>query len=398
MLEYSDIHHVPIFTGSWNVNSKVLPDASSLRDWLLPKNSQPSDIYAIGFQETVDLNMVNVVVTSRASDEMATYWIGKVKETLFETGNKYVLLVERHLVGLLFLVMVKQQLFEKVNDVRVAIQATGVLGVLGNKGGISIRLKLYDSLICFVCAHFHASRESVETRNLDYQTILEASNLAPVTTPGLNVNKSQYVTYKVTEDPHDTEETNSKIIDHEHIFWIGDLNYRIVEDVSLAEIFERISKGEWDVLRLKDQLLIEKTRNNIFSGFEEGILNFPPTYKYQPGTDLYEARPDRKLRAPAWCDRILWKTTRNKEAVKLIKYTTAPLNVSDHKPVYALFNCEVRQVVGTRMKGLYQELLFSVDKWINASNPKLSIEGRFIDFGMMSCEVRFNGRYCPVLP
>lgn len=40
--------------------------------------------------------------------------------------------------------------------------------------------------------------------------------------------------------------------------------------------------------------------------FEEGPLTFKPTYKYQPGTDLYEQRPDKKLRAPAWCDRILW--------------------------------------------------------------------------------------------
>jgi phosphatidylinositol-bisphosphatase len=44
----------------------------------------------------------------------------------------------------------------------------------------------------------------------------------------------------------------------------------------------------------------------LFLDFEEGPLTFKPTYKYQPGTDLYEQRPDKKLRAPAWCDRILW--------------------------------------------------------------------------------------------
>ncbi len=39
-----------------------------------------------------------------------------------------------------------------------------------------------------------------------------------------------------------------------------------------------------------------------------GPLTFRPTYKFQPGTSTYEQRPEKKLRAPAWCDRILWRT------------------------------------------------------------------------------------------
>jgi hypothetical protein len=38
--------------------------------------------------------------------------------------------------------------------------------------------------------------------------------------------------------------------------------------------------------------------------YQEGVVSFPPTYKYQQGTNQYERRVDKKVRFPAWCDRI----------------------------------------------------------------------------------------------
>ena len=43
-----------------------------------------------------------------------------------------------------------------------------------------------------------------------------------------------------------------------------------------------------------------------------------------------------KSRIPAWCDRIL-----RKGDLKQISYSTAPLRFSDHRPVYAVFQCTV---------------------------------------------------------
>lgn len=47
-----------------------------------------------------------------------------------------------------------------------------------------------------------------------------------------------------------------------------------------------------------------------------------------------------KARIPAWCDRILRKGNN----LKQIDYTTAPLRFSDHRPVYATFQCTISSI------------------------------------------------------
>lgn len=47
-----------------------------------------------------------------------------------------------------------------------------------------------------------------------------------------------------------------------------------------------------------------------------------------------------KARIPAWCDRILRKGNN----LKQIEYATAPLRFSDHRPVYATFQCTISNI------------------------------------------------------
>ena len=59
-----------------------------------------------------------------------------------------------------------------------------------------------------------------------------------------------------------------------------------------------------------DQLNMQRAAGHVFTGFCEAPVTFPPTYKFIPGTPHYDRRPDKKKRAPAWCDRVLWRLCR----------------------------------------------------------------------------------------
>jgi hypothetical protein len=96
--------------------------------------------------------------------------------------------------------------------------------------------------------------------------------------------------------------------DHDIVIFIGDLNYRLSDQLSIDQVYDMIYNHNYLDLIPYDQLTIEKDENyEIFHQFSEGQLLFFPTYKYIPGTNQYDQRPEKKIRIPAWCDRILWR-------------------------------------------------------------------------------------------
>lgn len=96
--------------------------------------------------------------------------------------------------------------------------------------------------------------------------------------------------------------------------WLADTNYRI--DLENEPVRSLIQAGDFDALVAVDQvrsllinfpLLYAYFCNQLkqamdsqaaFVGFEEGPLIFPPTYRYDVGTDNYDT--SEKLRIPAW--------------------------------------------------------------------------------------------------
>lgn len=79
--------------------------------------------------------------------------------------------MQKSMVGLLICVYVKSTHLPRVKHVHSSSVGVGVLGMGGNKGGVSIRLQFYDSTLCFVCSHLAAHRENVIGRNNDYMNV-----------------------------------------------------------------------------------------------------------------------------------------------------------------------------------------------------------------------------------
>ena len=384
-----------IFCASWNVNDKILAsDEDSLADWLLPHDQFLADIFAVGFQETVELSTMNVVFDGSKSADRSAYWQCKIKETFLSRGLQYSLIEERHLVGNLICVFAKADLIPFIRGIRGATTPVGIMGVMGNKGAVVIRFRIYNTAVCLVCSHLSANRDNVLGRNNDVRSINEKTILYPsLSNAGQLLDASELVLKDSNPKDLSTQWANETALplhidDHDVILWFGDLNYRIRESISASEVMEIVKRGGSSSLINRDQLKFEMEKKNVFHDYEEGQLDFLPTYKYQPGTDVYDCRSEKKLRAPAWCDRVLWKENSTINSVRQLNYRRAELNISDHKPISALFNIDSGITDPIRERSLYQELLSKVDKWENASAPKLIVEDRVIDFGIVQVQVR----------
>ncbi len=125
-------------------------------------------------QEMVDLNATNVTLTG-ASLKRASQWQDALERTLNMVAptpdDAYVCVGSKVLVGVYICVFVKVRHKLFVGDVQEAVAAVGVMGVMGNKGGAAVRLRVYDSSLCFVCAHLAAHQNAISERNQDFANI-----------------------------------------------------------------------------------------------------------------------------------------------------------------------------------------------------------------------------------
>jgi len=117
----------------------------------------------------------------------------------------------------------------------------------------------------------------------------------------------------------------SLLADHDFSCIIGDINFRV--GMSTADIMEALSLNDYLKIIDQDQLLQVKKSGKAFIEYEEGLISFPPTYKYLMNEETYDLS-----RTPAYTDRVLWHTG---FPVNLLLYTAGKIVVSDHRPVLA---------------------------------------------------------------
>lgn len=337
-----------IYTATWNVNGQTSEDIE-LPEWLAT-TEDPPDIYAVGFQE-IEWTPEKIIMNETKIDRT---WVDKVMSGLHK-GAVYEEVASVRLVGMMLTVAVKKSLRDRVSDCLTAAVGTGTLK-WGNKGGVGVSFQLDEALMCFVNSHLAAHTQEVVRRNEDHDEI------------------NRRMLFQKTFRGRSIEE-------HHHIFWIGDLNYRL-NDVTQETVNQK--DRDYNQLYPYDQLYIEKLRKRIFRDYNEGKILFGPTYKYTPGTDDWDS--SEKSRCPAWCDRILWKGQR----MELLKYDSVmQLRKSDHKPVYAEFKVHVATKDDHKFKKVHEEVLKTVDKYENDNQPQITVEQTDLDFGL----IRFNERY-----
>ncbi|XP_057383765.1 synaptojanin-2 isoform X3 [Balaenoptera acutorostrata] len=359
--EFTNFKPVRVAVGTWNVNGgkqfrSNLLGTAELAGWLLDApmfsgvsgsqdDSSPADIFAVGFEEMVELSAGNIVNASTTNRKM---W-GEQLQKAISRSHRYILLTSAQLVGVCLYIFVRPYHVPFIRDVAIDTVKTGMGGKAGNKGAVAIRFRFHSSSFCFVCSHLTAGQSQVKERNEDYKEITQRLSFP----------------------------TGRNIFSHDYVFWCGDFNYRI--DLTYEEVFYFVKRQDWKKLLEFDQLQLQKSSGKIFKDFHEGTIDFGPTYKYDVGSAAYDTSD--KCRTPAWTDRVLWWRKRRPfdrtagelnlldndlDADTKVRHAWSPgalkyygraeLQASDHRPVLAIVEVEVQEVdVGARDR-VFQEV------------------------------------------
>lgn len=75
------------------------------------------------------------------------------------------------------------------------------------------------------------------------------------------------------------DDGSPELSDADLIIFLGDFNYRL-HGISYDEARDFVSQRCFDWLREKDQLREEMKNGRVFQGMREGLIRFPPTYKF----------------------------------------------------------------------------------------------------------------------
>jgi hypothetical protein len=331
--EQNDDDCVTLSVVTWNLGEAE----PSEKEASFFRRFRKSDFVMIGAQECEEIK-------PRRTEGRRSRHLRRI--SIMMLGEKYIPLAIHSLGGIQCALYCHRDVLGDVEMIDLADVTCGVGGVFHNKGAIGIYLKLKRrgpdenstmiSRILLVSGHLAAHVKNVDARNSDFKRIVsELEAQAP----------ARFLRPKRNADGSPAECDGAHLLSSmDHIFFVGDLNYRIdlpreYVEHCIIDVQQCRSKGTHsranvlmkNLLR-RDQLLQAIASGQAFSNFNEGEITFLPTFKFDKGTSNYDT--SHKQRVPAWTDRIVFRSNK----VSVLEYdSAAEAKHSDHRPVFGTF-------------------------------------------------------------
>jgi inositol polyphosphate 5-phosphatase INPP5B/F len=328
-------------------------------------------IYVLGLQEVVDITSATEALRPYTDPSTANKYKAAIKEAL----PSYELVAEQQLIGLLLLIYASPSVAPDVKSVSTTSVGTGLMGYMGNKGAVTARLVLGETTrLVFVNCHLNAGADkaSLERRNWDANQITTRTRFDPIT-DSLGITQSRGealgeedfafwfgdLNYRLEGMPgDDVRHLLSLHVRNEYSLPSREVSRssRASEESSISGLtssprlpspsrfdmshneenneddnrshYSRFSSEEdrqlpadLDPTSLQTTLTSllshdelhqqQRLRKAFHDGWREGPIKFLPTYKYDVGT-VATFDSSEKRRCPSWCDRILYRTRRDK--------------------------------------------------------------------------------------
>lgn len=324
------------------------------------------DIFVLGLQEIdrrTEAYMSNISVREQL-------WVNVVMEAFLTKypEEKFVKVASKALVGLFIIVVVRQEHSKHIGKISTTSASCGIMGVVGNKGAVSIRFKVYDGYVCFVNCHLAAHPNQVLRRNQDFSDLHKRLMFQVPS----KTRKSRHDKFT---DAYWHVKGFLNVNQCDVLYWLGDFNYRVEMEGQLARIF--VQHGQIDSVLEKDQMKLQRTISKELSQYSEAEITFPPSYSFDTGTDNYDS--SEKQRIPSWCDRIIWRTG---DGITSNYYDCLfGFKSSDHKPVRFSSELQVNEIIQKEYETCYIETLKQMDTFENAAIPDTEISRNYIDAG-----------------
>lgn len=295
-----------VWCGTWNCGDTPSPGSEELSKWI--DVTGKFDVYAIGFQE--------------CDAKGFKQWVADCKGTFDSSGFAVDEICSISLWGIHLIVLIKRSILRFVSDVRTDSVACGFANIAGNKGGVGCAFCFNESMeVAFINSHLAARAKRVQERGDDYKNIAGGMK--------------NLLSHRGTDFLHQMR----------HVFWMGDLNYRInIKNGSgmdtqgeYEEVLRVIAAKNYGGLYEHDQLLHMLKRNNgAFQFFNEGKIKFAPTYRMNKNETGYS---NKRFQSPSWTDRVLVRSVCGYGSkIKQLSYVGHhDILQSDHRPVSATY-------------------------------------------------------------
>ncbi|XP_069831621.1 phosphatidylinositol 3,4,5-trisphosphate 5-phosphatase 1 isoform X2 [Dendropsophus ebraccatus] len=307
-----------IFTGSWNMGDA--PPPKKITSWFLCKGQGKTR------DETADYIEHDIYVIGTQEDPLnEKEWVEILLRSLSEITNaEYKLITIQTLWNIRIVILAKQEHAHRISHICTNSVKTGIANTLGNKGAVGASFMFNGTSFGFINSHLTSGSEKKLRRKQNYFNILRFLVLGDKKLSPFNIS------HRFT-----------------HLFWLGDLNYRVQLPNSEAEnIVHKIKLQQYYELLAYDQLNMERKESQVFLHFNEEEITFPPTYRYERGTrERYcytkQKATGIKYNLPSWCDRVLWKSYPQMHVLCQSYGCTEDITTSDHSPVFATFQVGV---------------------------------------------------------